>query len=100
MIPDEVLKEFNNRNVLVTGGSGLIGRQVVALLAEAGARIRSVSLDRITGRECGNRRRDLTNFEFCKEIVGRYAPVPVPSLPGFKARADIAVKLASHLCRP
>lgn len=70
MISDGVLKEFNKKNVLVTGGSGLIGRQIVDLLADAGACIRSVSLDRIiVNANVENIVGDLTNLEFCKEIA-------------------------------
>lgn len=36
---------FNNKKVLVTGGTGLIGRQLVKLLLTAGAQVRVVSLD-------------------------------------------------------
>ena len=70
MISDTVLSEFYRKNVLVTGGSGLIGRQVVDILVEAGACIRSVSLDRITVNEkAENIVGDLTNLGFCNEIV-------------------------------
>lgn len=70
MIADNILQEFKEKNVLVTGGSGLIGRQVVELLAEAQACIRSVSLDRIVvnaGAE--NIVGDLVSMDFCKAIV-------------------------------
>lgn len=70
MISEIILKEFNTKNVLVTGGSGLIGRQVVDILAAAGACIRSASLDRIIVNEkAENIVGDLTNLDFCKEIV-------------------------------
>ena len=36
---------FRDRNVLVTGGTGLIGRPLVEMLIERGARVRIVSLD-------------------------------------------------------
>ncbi len=39
------MNEFTNKKVLVTGGTGLIGRQVVALLVKDGASIDVVSLD-------------------------------------------------------
>jgi len=70
MIPEIILKEFNTKNILVTGGSGLIGRQVVDILAGAGACIRSVSLDRINiHAKVEHIVGDLANLEFCKEIV-------------------------------
>jgi GDP-L-fucose synthase len=54
----------------VTGGSGLIGRQIVDMLAGAGACIRSVSLDRINvNAKAEHIVGDLANLEFCKEIV-------------------------------
>ena len=51
MIEEKVLKSFNGRNVLVTGGTGLIGRQVVDMLCNAGARVKIVSLDKIKVNE-------------------------------------------------
>ena len=36
MIPKETAEAFRNKNCLVTGGTGLIGRQVVKLLADQG----------------------------------------------------------------
>ena len=70
MITDTILKEFNTRNVLVTGGSGLIGRQVIDLLAYAGACLRSVSLDRVTvNSKAEYVVGDLADLAFCKEMV-------------------------------
>ncbi len=70
MISETILKEFNAKNVLVTGGSGLIGRQIIDLLAEAGARLRSVSLDHIiVNAKIEHIVGDLANFNFCKEIA-------------------------------
>jgi GDP-L-fucose synthase len=70
MIPNEVLREFRSRRVIVTGGTGMIGRQIVTLLCDAGARVRSVSLDRI---EVDHRAEhvygDLADFGFCKEAT-------------------------------
>jgi len=70
MITEEILKIFKERNVLVTGGSGLIGRQVVFILERAGAHITIVSLDKFN--ICPNAKQimgDLTDFNFCKEIT-------------------------------
>ena len=36
---------FKNKNVLVTGGTGMIGRELVQLLLDRGAKIRVASLD-------------------------------------------------------
>jgi GDP-L-fucose synthase len=47
MITDEDLRAFSGKSALVTGGTGLIGRQVVDLLCDAGAQVRIVSLDRL-----------------------------------------------------
>ena len=70
MIEGEVLSSFNGKNVLVTGGTGLIGRQVVDILCNAGARVKIVSLDRIIVNEQAEHVfGDLTTFEFCKEIT-------------------------------
>ena len=46
MISEDVLKSFNKESVLVTGGTGLIGRQVVKILCDAGAYVDVVSLDK------------------------------------------------------
>lgn len=51
MIKDEVLNSFQGKNVLVTGGTGLIGRQVVDILAAAGAHVRCLSLDKLSLRD-------------------------------------------------
>ena len=70
MITENVLKEFNTRNVLVTGGSGLIGQQVINLLAEAGACLRSVSLDHISvSSKAEHVVGDLADLAFCKEMA-------------------------------
>lgn len=70
MIPDKVLELFNNRNVLVTGGTGLIGRQVVSMLIEAGAEVKIVSLDVINPIPSATHvLGDLSNFELCKELT-------------------------------
>jgi GDP-L-fucose synthase len=70
MITETLLKEFAAKNCLVTGGSGLVGRQVIDLLAEAGACIRSVSLDHLSSHpQAEHRFGDLTNFDLCKEMA-------------------------------
>ena len=36
MLNDNVLNFFNKKNCLITGGTGLIGRQIANILVEAG----------------------------------------------------------------
>ncbi len=70
MIKEEILKNFTAGNVLVTGGTGMIGRQIVDILCDAGANVKSVSLDRIvTNEKAEHVYGDLTDFSFCKEIT-------------------------------
>ena len=68
--------DWLNKNVLVTGGTGLIGRQVVKLLHQAGAYILTTSLagaDSESAAEIAgharHRRADLTDFETCKDLA-------------------------------
>lgn len=70
MIKDEVLRAFCGGNVLVTGGTGLIGRQIASILCDAGANVRLVSLDRVTVEERAEHVfGDLTDFSLCKELT-------------------------------
>ncbi len=71
MIQDEILHSFRNKNILVTGGTGMIGRQVVELLSQVkDINIKTVSLDKgisIPFAECIYG--DLTDFNYCKTIT-------------------------------
>ena len=70
MIDEKVIKSFVGRNVLVTGGTGLIGRQVVDFICNTGAKVKITSLDRINVNDQAEHiYGDLTNFEFCKDIT-------------------------------
>jgi GDP-L-fucose synthase len=70
MIESEVLKSFEGKRVLVTGGTGLIGRQVVSILADAKAHVEVVSLDKL---ELDDRvlyyHGDLTNISYCRMVT-------------------------------
>ena len=69
MIKEEVLKSFASKNVLITGGTGLIGRQVVDILVSAGANIKIVSLDKIKVNDAAEHiLGDLVDFSFCKKV--------------------------------
>mgnify|MGYP001809741665 CR=1 FL=1 len=70
MLSDEILRDFDGRNVVVTGGTGMVGRAVVEILVNAGAKVRVVSLDRIAaaaGAEFVFG--DLCDFGFCKSVT-------------------------------
>ena len=70
MIKEETLKSFTGSNVLVTGGTGMIGRQIVRILCEADARVRIVSLDKLSVHPSAEHiLGDLTDFGFCKSIT-------------------------------
>ncbi|MFA4828267.1 MAG: NAD-dependent epimerase/dehydratase family protein [Thermodesulfovibrionales bacterium] len=70
MIKDVVLRSFTGRSAVVTGGTGLIGRQVVNILCDAGANVRVVSLDRLNIDERAEHiYGDLTSFDFCKDVT-------------------------------
>ena len=70
MIKEEVLRSFVGRNAVVTGGTGLIGRQIVDMLCNVGANVKIVSLDKIKVNDKAEHVfGDLTSFEFCKEIT-------------------------------
>jgi GDP-L-fucose synthase len=70
MIKDDVLRSFSNLNVLVTGGTGLIGREVVRILCDAGAHVKIVSLDRVrVDPRADHVFGDLTEFDVCKEVA-------------------------------
>ena len=62
---------YNRKNILVTGGTGLIGIPVVQKLLEVGALVKVVSLDETTGinPDAEFIQGNLTNWEFCRKIV-------------------------------
>ena len=70
MIENGVLESFDEANILVTGGTGLIGRQVVDILCDAGGQVTIVSLDKVRVDERAEHVfGDLTDFGFCKEMT-------------------------------
>ncbi|MEK7615686.1 MAG: NAD-dependent epimerase/dehydratase family protein [Patescibacteria group bacterium] len=70
MIASEVLNNFENKKVLVTGGTGMIGREIVKILADAGAKVIIVSLDQlIVDDRADHVLGDLTDFAFVKKIT-------------------------------
>ncbi len=68
MLSKEVIKYFKSKNCLVTGGTGMIGREVAKLLVDAGANVKVISLDNIIIHEkIDHVYGDLTDFTFCKD---------------------------------
>ena len=70
MVNQQIAREFKDKKVIVTGGTGMIGRQVVEKLCDTGARVSSVSLDDIeTDPRAENISADLTDFALCRDIT-------------------------------
>ena len=67
MALDDLENYFQGKNCLVTGGTGMIGREVAQLLLGYGAHVRVVSLDDILlDDRIDHVHGDLTDFEFCR----------------------------------
>lgn len=62
---------YKGKKVLVAGGTGLIGRPLVKMLIDRGARVRIASLDdpSLAHPEAEFVRGSLTNWEFCNKVV-------------------------------
>ncbi len=71
MIKQKVLDSFKRKKCVVTGGTGLIGRQIVKILCDAGAKVAIVSLDQgiIVDERAKHYCVDLSNFEKCKNMT-------------------------------
>ena len=70
MIDDSILDWFRGRSVLVTGGTGMVGRQIVDLLCDAGACVRTASLDQLhVDPRAEHMLGDLTDIAFCHEAT-------------------------------
>jgi GDP-L-fucose synthase len=63
-------KMYKGKKILVTGGTGLIGRPLVEMLIQRQARVRIASLDDPSRAhlQAEFRRLDLTRFENCLEV--------------------------------
>ena len=68
MLDIKIKKFSKNKNCLITGGTGMIGREIAKILLDAEANIRIISLDKIKIHDkIDHVYGDLTNFEFCKD---------------------------------
>lgn len=62
--------EFKKSKILVTGGTGMIGRAIVKYLCDAGANVTSVSLDNLnTDSRAHHLNLDLTQFSNCLQLT-------------------------------
>jgi GDP-L-fucose synthase len=96
MIKNDILSSFKGKKTIVTGGTGLIGRQVVKLLLDAGAGVVIISLDDVKpDARAQYIKGDLTSFDFCKQAIKDTDFVF--HLAGVKGSAVVSqTKLASH----
>ena len=91
MIDNKVLDSFCGKRVLITGGTGLIGREISNIMVEAGAEVTSVSLDQIEINNSVNQViGDLTDYNFCKDIIA--GNDFVFHVAGIKGSIDVTVK--------
>ena len=88
MIDSNILLEFYSKNTLVTGGTGLIGREVVKILCNSKAKVKVVSLDDIIVDEIkpdvialGYDQRLFTRVELEGKLLSRGLKVKVVRLP-------------------
>ena len=70
VVIEKWMQVLDRKKCVVTGGTGLIGREVARLLLAAGARVKIVSLDNIQiSNEMEHIYGDLTDIEFCKKAI-------------------------------
>ena len=70
MINNIIKNKFKNKKVIITGGTGLIGRQLTKILQSMKAKITVVSLDKYaTEKGAKNIVGDLSDFSFCNSVA-------------------------------
>lgn len=69
-IPDDIKNAIRGSKALVTGGTGMIGREVVRLLLDLGCDVTSVSLDDLRLDERASYvKANLSDFKACQDLV-------------------------------
>lgn len=96
MLEASIWKYLQGKSACVTGGTGLIGRQVTRILCDAGADVRVVSLDDIVVDDRAEHvKADLTEFSTCKDVL--QGMDVVFHLAGIKGSIDVTInKPSSH----
>lgn len=68
MLDQNIKNFFKTKNCLITGGTGMIGREIAKILINTGAKVKVISLDKIKIHDnIEHVYGDLTDFNFCKE---------------------------------
>ena len=68
-LPENISEQLNGKKALVTGGTGMIGREVVRLLIASGCSVTCVSLDDIQPHPGVDYvKGDLSSFELCQDL--------------------------------
>lgn len=68
-LPDDISEQLIGKSAIVTGGTGMIGREVVRLLLDHGCEVKSISLDDLKlDSRATYLKGDLSNLEFCLDI--------------------------------
>ena len=69
-LPTEIARQIDGKRALVTGGTGMIGREVVRILLDHGASVTSVSLDNLSLDERATYIvGDLSNLDLCMDLT-------------------------------
>lgn len=92
MLNKQILKSFEKKNILITGGTGMIGRSVVNILSEVDSNIIVVSLDKIDLKKKNVQQiiGDLTDYSFCNNITKDIDYVF--HIAGIKGSVDVTIK--------
>lgn len=92
MLNQKILSSFEKKNILITGGTGMIGRSVVNILSKIDCNIIVVSLDKIDLKKKNVKQTigDLTDYNFCKQVTQDIDYVF--HVAGIKGSVDVTLK--------
>jgi GDP-L-fucose synthase len=69
---DKFKKELEGKKILITGGTGMIGREIVNILCDQNCIVKSVSLDDLKlNKKAEYIKGDLSDFKFCLDITNK-----------------------------